>query len=113
MAQDHNITPCRLAYHPDGSISLLLVAYIDEVQDQIDGVFAEFDREPNGYAWTEAIRTVIPAEIQSSLKFDPEADMVSIVGHDETVLVNIAHQIQHLIQDMGALRAALEKAELD
>ena len=105
----NNISPCHLVTHADGRFSLLLRADLAGHED----IFEALRREPNGHCWSQVIQTVIAPEIQSTLLFDPEADMVSIVGRDKDVLLQIAQQIRHLLDDEGALRAAIEKAEWD
>ena len=113
MSENENIAPCRLATHADGSMSLLLLIDFKHDHARFDALFKEFGRYNNGHGWNSVIQTVISSQILSTLHFDPEADMVSIVGHDRNVLVEIAQQIRHLLNDEAALREAVAASELD
>jgi hypothetical protein len=113
MNPNESIAPCRLVTHQDGRTSLLLVIDFKDRHDHFDTLFKEFHRYNNGHGWNQVIQAVIPADVRSTLLFDPEADVVSIVGRDISILIGIAQQIRHLLNDESALRQAIAASELD
>jgi hypothetical protein len=113
MEDRETIKPCHLVVHQDGRASLLLLINFGDRHDMIDAMFRQEARENNGYGWSQVIQTLISPDIRSSLVFDAEADMVSIVGRDTEVLIRIAHQIRRVLDNNEALRKAIRDSELD
>lgn len=101
--------PCLLVEHDNGNLSLILVDF-----DATFETFEEMGYDGGGYAWCGVadwlMRTHAP-ELATSVKYDPEAGMLSAYGADRATLERLASLIRSAIEDPVLLRKAITNAD--